>query len=165
MGQDLSEDGHKNKLSIYKKTMESKKNYDQKCKDADEAEGAFEKISAAGNQKQTEKSQTKAKQCKEAANEAERVYKQNIELLDQARVTWEQEHISTCEAFQLQECDRITILRNSLWVHCNQLSTQCVKDDERLRAFSSSDATPGPIILPNRWMSVGWNSKDFVEMK
>ncbi|KAF1422687.1 Proline-serine-threonine phosphatase-interacting protein 1, partial [Spheniscus humboldti] len=120
----------KSKLSHYKKTMESKKTYEQKCKEADEAEQSFERTSASGNQKQTEKSQNKAKQCRDAANEAENVYKQNIEQLDEVRTEWEQEHIKTCEVFQLQECDRITILRNSLWVHCNQLSMQCVKDDE-----------------------------------
>uniref|UniRef100_A0A8C8R5Z2 Proline-serine-threonine phosphatase interacting protein 1 n=1 Tax=Pelusios castaneus TaxID=367368 RepID=A0A8C8R5Z2_9SAUR len=45
----------KSKVSLYKKTMESKKTYQQKCKDADEAEQTLERITALGNQKQTEK--------------------------------------------------------------------------------------------------------------
>ncbi|KAM9375566.1 proline-serine-threonine phosphatase-interacting protein 1a isoform 2-T2 [Pholidichthys leucotaenia] len=128
----IMEKVQKTKVSLFKKTIESKRSYVQRCKEADEAEGAVEKISVTptATPKQVEKTNNKARQCREAAEEAEKQYISNIEQLDKIRQEWESTHIDTCEMFQQQEEDRISVLRNALWVHCNHLSMQCVKDDE-----------------------------------
>ncbi|CAF98290.1 unnamed protein product, partial [Tetraodon nigroviridis] len=141
----LMEKVHKTKVSLYKKTIDSKKSYEQRCREADETDQMAEKLSNTPTvtPKQTDKMNTKSKQCREAAEEAEKQYLSNIEQLDLVRQEWESAHIRTCEMFQQQEEDRLCVLRNALWVHCNHLSMQCVKDDE----VRASVCDPLPKVL------------------
>nr|XP_061826377.1 proline-serine-threonine phosphatase-interacting protein 1-like isoform X1 [Nerophis lumbriciformis] len=128
----IMEKVHKTKVSFYKKTMESERHYEQRCREADEAEQTVDKMSNSSTvtPKQMDKLSNKARQCKEAAEEAERQYTSNINQLDHIRQEWESTHSNTCEMFQQQEEERLKVLRNGLWVHCNHLSMQCVNDDE-----------------------------------
>ncbi|XP_029284280.1 proline-serine-threonine phosphatase-interacting protein 1-like isoform X2 [Cottoperca gobio] len=126
--QSIMEKVQKKKVSLYKRTVESKKNYEVRCKEADEAEEGAEKTNVTS--KNSEKVRHRAKQCRQAANEAEKLHFTNTAQLESVRQDWEETHKSTCEVFQQLEGDRISTLRCALWDHCNHFSMQCVKDDE-----------------------------------
>ncbi|XP_041645702.1 proline-serine-threonine phosphatase-interacting protein 1b isoform X2 [Cheilinus undulatus] len=123
--QSIMEKVQKKKVSCYKKTLESKKNYELRCREADEAELGAERTTTTSRNKVHHK----AKQHRQAANQAEKVYFNNIVQLENIRQDWEETHRSTCEVFQQLEGDRINMIRYSLWDHCNHFSMQCVKDD------------------------------------
>ncbi|KAG7222409.1 hypothetical protein INR49_016268, partial [Caranx melampygus] len=126
----IMEKVQKKKVSFFKKTMESKKNYELRCKEADEAEQGAERTNITS--KNSEKVRHRAKQCRQTAAEAEKMYSSNTVQLESIRQDWEETHKSTCEVFQQMEEDRIRMLRCVLWDHCNHFSMQCVKDDEVL---------------------------------
>ncbi|ETE57763.1 Proline-serine-threonine phosphatase-interacting protein 2, partial [Ophiophagus hannah] len=89
---------HKNRNLQYKKTLEAKRLYEQRCRDKDEAEQAVHRSSNLVTPKQQEKLFVKLAQAKSALEDS--------------------------------ECERINYFRNAMWLHVNQLSEGCVKNDD-----------------------------------
>uniref|UniRef100_A0A3Q0SC20 Proline-serine-threonine phosphatase interacting protein 2 n=1 Tax=Amphilophus citrinellus TaxID=61819 RepID=A0A3Q0SC20_AMPCI len=121
---------HKQKSTQYKKTMDSKKTYDQKCRDKEEADQNVNRNTNTNNTKHMEKLCSKAQQAKQTAEEADKLYQQNVTTLGKIRDDWIKEHVKACEMFEKQSVERINFLRNTVWTHLNQLSQQCVTSDE-----------------------------------
>ncbi|XP_059213256.1 proline-serine-threonine phosphatase-interacting protein 2 [Centropristis striata] len=164
---------HKQKASQFKKTMDSKKTYEQKCRDKEEADQNVNRNTNTNNTKQMEKLYAKAQQAKQNAEEADRFYHQNVLTVGKARDEWLKEHIKVCETFEKQAMERINFLRNTVWTHLNQLSQQCVTSDELYEEVRKSlencavqediehfvnlrrtgDKPPAPIVYENFYSS------------
>ncbi|XP_010581273.1 proline-serine-threonine phosphatase-interacting protein 2 isoform X2 [Haliaeetus albicilla] len=129
---------HKNRNLQYKKTMEAKRLYEQRCRDKDEAEQAVHRNANLVTQKQQEKLFLKLAQTKSALEDSDRSYQQSVTTLEKIREEWQKEHIKACEFFETQECERINYFRNALWLHVNQLSQDCVQNDEKYEEIRKS---------------------------
>ncbi|KAM6475088.1 proline-serine-threonine phosphatase-interacting protein 2 [Liasis olivaceus] len=129
---------HKNRNLQYKKTLEAKRLYEQRCRDKDEAEQAVHRSSNLVTPKQQEKLFVKLAQTKTALEDSDRAYQNNINALEKIREEWQKEHVKSCEFFEGQECERINYFRNALWLHVNQLSEGCVKNDDNYEEVRKS---------------------------
>ncbi|XP_030004380.1 proline-serine-threonine phosphatase-interacting protein 2-like isoform X2 [Sphaeramia orbicularis] len=119
---------HKQKALQFKKTMDSKKTYEQKCRDKEEADQNVNRNT--NNTKHMDKLYAKAQQAKQNAEEADKLYQQNVSAMGKIKDEWQKEHVKACEIFEKQAMERINFLRNTVWTHVNQLSQQCVTSDE-----------------------------------
>uniref|UniRef100_A0AAQ4PME0 Proline-serine-threonine phosphatase interacting protein 1a n=1 Tax=Gasterosteus aculeatus aculeatus TaxID=481459 RepID=A0AAQ4PME0_GASAC len=104
----IMEKVQRTKVSLFKKTIDSKKSYEQRCREADEAEQNGEKM----------------------ANAPTATPKRAVKVDLYRSIIYTRSDHFVLQIFQLQEEDRLSVLRNALWVHCNHLSMQSVKDDE-----------------------------------
>uniref|UniRef100_A0A8C9Z9W4 Proline-serine-threonine phosphatase interacting protein 2 n=1 Tax=Sander lucioperca TaxID=283035 RepID=A0A8C9Z9W4_SANLU len=151
---------HKQKSSQFKKTMDSKKTYEQKCRDKEEADQNVNRNTNTNNTKHVEKVTLQRKN---------RLYHQNVITVGKVRDEWLKEHVKACEMFEKQAMERINFLRNTVWTHLNQLSQQCVTSDELYEEVRKSleqcdvqediehfvnlrqtgDKPPGPVMYEN----------------
>ncbi|NXP48302.1 PPIP2 protein, partial [Heliornis fulica] len=80
----------------------------------------------------------KLAQTKSSLEDSDRSYQQSVSALEKIREEWQTEHIKACEFFETQECERINYFRNALWLHANQLSQDCVQNDEKYEEIRKS---------------------------
>ncbi|KAM4708204.1 proline-serine-threonine phosphatase-interacting protein 2 isoform 2-T2 [Discoglossus pictus] len=91
---------HKQRQLQHKKTMDSKRTYEQRCREKDEAEQAVNRPKNNVNVKQQEKTFAKLASSKVAAEDSDKTYQQNISLLDKIREDWQNEHINACTMYE-----------------------------------------------------------------
>ncbi|XP_013415067.1 proline-serine-threonine phosphatase-interacting protein 2 isoform X1 [Lingula anatina] len=121
-----------NKISLYHKTIQSKKNYESKCRNCDEAHEQYLSLNSQPNiqAKEIQKSKTKYEKAKTERDQADLMYRSSIDSLDGARREWEKEMELACNVTQKMEEERIGFLRNELWMHINFISQLCVEVDD-----------------------------------
>ncbi|XP_014661435.1 PREDICTED: proline-serine-threonine phosphatase-interacting protein 1-like isoform X2 [Priapulus caudatus] len=119
-----------NKKNLYKKSMDAKKLYDNRCKEADLSETEFDLKKTSAQQKDINKLQQKKLKCIHLAHQADDQYKTAIVALESTRSNWEKETEIGLTALQHLDRERLAFIRNVSWVHVNIGSLNCIQIDD-----------------------------------
>ncbi|KAG8131296.1 hypothetical protein E2320_017836 [Naja naja] len=103
---------------------QAKRLYEQRCRDKDEAEQAVHRSTNLVTPKQQEKLFVKLAQAKSALEDSGGGDKEKFLRLLRSSLA------GFSIFFESQECERINYFRNAMWLHVNQLSEGCVKNDD-----------------------------------
>eukprot|EP00123_Amoebidium_parasiticum_P015285 comp22873_c1_seq1/m.36125 comp22873_c1_seq1/g.36125 ORF comp22873_c1_seq1/g.36125 comp22873_c1_seq1/m.36125 type:complete len:408 (-) comp22873_c1_seq1:117-1340(-) len=98
---------HTARAKAYEKMAKTKKDYESKCKDSDQATEAVTNPPVGQKPKDAEKARSKAEKCKQNAQAADSAYQDAVRQLDEVRLTWEAEFATCCRRFQELEEARI----------------------------------------------------------
>ncbi|XP_033127327.1 proline-serine-threonine phosphatase-interacting protein 1-like isoform X2 [Anneissia japonica] len=118
------------KKEHYNRMVNTKKSYETKCREADQAEDVANKARQSPNSKELEKLTNKKEKARAIAEAADDQYRAAVDTLENARKEWEKQMATFCVKAQNLEQDRIKYLRNSVWVYTNIGSIQCCTDDK-----------------------------------
>ncbi|CAG5120821.1 unnamed protein product [Candidula unifasciata] len=111
------------KIQQLNKTVQAEKVYVRKYCERDAAEQNYkELIQQVTLPKEIEKAKNKKAKAEEDAEKADSAYKSAVKVLDDCRVAWEKEMVTTCKSLQELDQERIQFLRHELWLAANVAS-------------------------------------------
>ncbi|PNI60774.1 PSTPIP2 isoform 4 [Pan troglodytes] len=109
----------------------AKKNYEQKCRDKDEAEQAVSRSANLVNPKQQEKLFVKLATSKTAVEDSDKAYMLHISTLDKVREEWQSEHIKACEMYeQVRKSLEMCSIQRDIEYFVNQRKTGQIPPDD-----------------------------------
>jgi len=122
------------KHSLYKKTLDAKKFYHQKAREAEMKEDVMARAKcnkATIPTKEWDNLFKANEKAKQDCIKADQQYKELIRQLDEARDQWQRDMTRFCEYCEKQDYNRLKTLQNELWTQCNVISQTCVEEDDQ----------------------------------
>jgi len=118
--------------NAHKRMFDLRKLYESRCREEVQASHAYHQEVARGGEESggSEKAAARHSKVRSSMESAETAYRGSVDYLEEVREQWINETAEAANTFQVLECGRLSLLRDSVWKLTNILSTSCVADDQ-----------------------------------